>query len=185
MTPETNMRCRGFTLIELMIALAIFAFLILLAGPMYADFMGNSQIRNAAENTLSGVRYAQTAAIKTNKLVKFVLNPAVGGGWAVYPFNEEAGDFDVTASQSYQWAEGASRTTVTPVPPDATEVTFNGLGRVVANADATNSLTRIIVTNTNLSAPRNLHIMISAVTNTGTKLCDPLVLAPDARACPP
>ncbi len=88
------MRRRGFTLIELLIALAIFVFLILLAGPMYADFMGNSQIRNAAENALTGVRYAQTTAIKTNRPVKFVLNPAATtGGWAVYEFDENAGDY--------------------------------------------------------------------------------------------
>ena len=180
------MRCRGFTLIELLIAVAIFVFLILLAGPMYGDFMGNSQIRNAAENTLSGVQYAQTLAVKTNKPVKFVLNTAaVVGGWAVYAFNDETGDFEVSASQSYRWDDGASRTTVTAVPPAATQVTFNGLGRVTPNADASSSLTEIDVTNTTVASPRPLHIMISAVNNTGTKLCDPAVVAPDARACPP
>jgi prepilin-type N-terminal cleavage/methylation domain-containing protein len=181
-----TMRRRGFTLIELLIALAIFVFLILLAGPMYADFMGNSQIRNAAENALTGVRYAQTTAIKTNRPVKFVLNPAATtGGWAVYEFDENAGDYFGGASQAYRWIDGALRTTVTPVPADATQVTFNGLGRVMPNADASTSLTEIDVTNTNISAAsrRPLKIIIGAV-NSGTKLCDPAVSAPDARACP-
>jgi len=44
---------RGFTLIELLIALAIFSFLLMLAGPMYARFMGNSQIRNAGDGMLN------------------------------------------------------------------------------------------------------------------------------------
>ena len=42
----------GFTLIELMIVVAIFAFLILLAGPMYTDFIANSRIRNPGEAAL-------------------------------------------------------------------------------------------------------------------------------------
>ena len=63
----TMLREHGFTLIELMIALSIFAFLILIAGPMYADFMGNTQIRNGAENTLMGVRLAQTEALRGSR----------------------------------------------------------------------------------------------------------------------
>jgi type IV fimbrial biogenesis protein FimT len=181
-------RNRGFTLIELLIALALFAFLIMLAGPMYADFMGNSQIRNAAENSLTGVRFAQTVAVKGNTLARFVLDPAAGGGWTVNIFNDETSAFDPPA-QSYQWADGASRTIVTATPAAATEVTFNGLGRVVPNLDATASLTQIDVTNTNAN-PRKLRVVISATgSNAGTKLCDPdpRVIANDpndARACP-
>lgn len=180
------MRTRGFTLIELLIAVSIFVVLILIAGPMYADFMGNSQIRNAAENTLSGVRLAQTVAIKNNKLAKFVIDPTQpNGGWAVFLWNDETGDFDnVTAVQRYQWAEGASRTIVTPKPDGATRVTFNGLGRIVTNDDASLPLTEIDITNTSITNPRKLQIMVSALNNSGTKLCDPAVLAPDPRACP-
>ncbi len=178
------MRARGFTLIELLIAMSIFAILILIAGPMYGEFMANSQIRNAAENTLSGVRFAQTIAIKTNKLAKFVLDPTpTSGGWAVYVFDENAGDFAVANSQSYQWAEGASRVVVTTQPGGATRVTFNGLGRVVANDDASNPLTGVNINNPSIPGSRNLHIIVSAPGNSGTKLCDPLVLAPDPRAC--
>src|SRR5205807_1774259 len=87
---KMNMRTSGFTLIELMIALSIFAFLLFLAGPMYADFMGNSQIRNAAENTLSGVRLAQATAIKGNSVAEFILSTT---GWAVYAWDDELADF--------------------------------------------------------------------------------------------
>ena len=36
----------------------------MLAGPMYAQFMANSQIRNAAEAMLNGVQHAQSTAIR-------------------------------------------------------------------------------------------------------------------------
>jgi len=177
------MRTRGFTLIELMITLAIFAFLTLLAGPMYADFMGNTQIRTAAENTLTGVRLAQTTAVRNNRPAKFVLDTtAVTGGWVVYPWNEDAGDFDTVEVQRYRWGEGASKTSATPTPGVATEVTFDGLGRVVTNLDATTSLTRVDVTNTSVTTPRSLSVLITAAGGaSATKLCDPL--ATDARAC--
>jgi type IV fimbrial biogenesis protein FimT len=175
---------RGFTLIEILIALAIFAFLTMLAGPMYADFMGNSQIRNAAENTLTGVRLAQTNAVRTNRPAKFVIDFSATGGWAVYTFDDEIGDYAVVPVGTYSWTEGAPNTHVTPTPGGATEVTFDGLGRVLPNADATASLTQLDVTNINVTTPRNLTILISAVGGANaTKLCDPLAPVSDPRSC--
>jgi type IV fimbrial biogenesis protein FimT len=177
-----NMRPSGFTLIELMIALSIFAILVFLALPMYAQFMGNSQIRNAAENSLTGVRLAQATAIKGNSLARFMID---ANGWAVYAWNDEIADFAVVPVQSYQFAEGASQTTHTLTPAAATKVTFDGLGRVVPDAS---SLTQIEVTNPSVTNPRKLRVMISGIGgNTGIKLCDPDpgVDTSDPRACPP
>jgi type IV fimbrial biogenesis protein FimT len=182
-----NMRTSGFTLIELMIALSIFAILVFLALPMYAQFMGNTQIRNRAENSLTGVRLAQSTAIKANNLAKFVIDT---NGWAVYAWNDEIADFALAPTQSYLFAEGASHTTNAPTPAGATMVTFDGLGRVVPNANATASLTRIEFTNPSVTNPRKLQVVISGIAgNTGIKLCDPDpgVAASDPhdpRACP-
>jgi prepilin-type N-terminal cleavage/methylation domain-containing protein len=177
-----NVRTSGFTLIELMIALSIFAILVFLALPMYAQFMGNSQIRNAAENSLTGVRLAQATAIKGNSLARFMID---ANGWAVYAWNDEIADFAVVPVQSYQFAEGASQTTHALTPAAATKVTFDGLGRVVPDAS---SLTQIEVTNPSVTNPRKLRVMISGIGgNTGIKLCDPDpgVDTSDPRACPP
>ena len=182
-----NKRTSGFTLIELMIALSIFAILVFLALPMYADYMGNTQIRNAAENSLTGVRLAQTSAIKANHLAKFVVDST---GWAVYAWDDEAApaDFAVASVQSYRFAEGASQISPpTPTPGGATTVTFDGLGRVVANTDASASLTQLEVTNIHVVNPRKLRLLISGIGgNTGIKLCDPDpgVAADDPRVCP-
>lgn len=176
-----NMRAPGFTLIELMIALVIFAVLVLLALPVYATFMGNTQIRNRGENSLTGVRLAQTTAIKGNSRAKFVID---ANGWSVYAWNDEIADFAVAPVETYAFAEGASQTTHTLTPAGATKVTFDGLGRVVPDA---NSLTRIDITNPSISNPRNLRVVISGIGgNTGIKLCDPDpgVAASDPRVCP-
>lgn len=169
------MRIRGFTLIELMIAVALFAILVLLALPTYTSFMANTQIRNAAENSLSGVRLAQASAIKSNRLAKFVLGTT---GWAVYAWDEDSADFAVEPVQSYQFAEGASQTTVTP---PSGKVTFDGLGRVFPDAA---SLTRVDITNSHIANPRDLSIVISLVGG-NIKLCDPAVVdTTDPRLCP-
>ena len=173
-------RHHGFTLIELMIALSVFAFLILLGGPMYADFMGNSQIRNGAENALAGVRLAQTEAVRGNTQAQFILDTSAAGGWRVTRWNDETDRFDDV--QTYKWKDGASKTTVSSQPSTATEVTFNGLGRVTDNSDASARIQWIEVTNTNISTPRKLRVVVDPATPTGIKLCDPA--STDARSCP-
>ena len=167
-----NMRTRGFTLIELMIALALFAFLTMLAGPMYADFMGNSRIRNAAENTLTGVRLAQAEAVRGNTQVEFVLDITPAGGWQVLRLNDETGAFDM-AVQSYKWSDGASGTQVGA--GGLTKVTFNGLGRIMtANPEGgTLPIAQIDITNPSVTNPRPLRVVINPVTPSGVKLCDP------------
>jgi type IV fimbrial biogenesis protein FimT len=183
LTMKPMVHC-GFTLIELLIALSIFAFLIMIAGPQYADFMGNMQIRNGAENTLTGVRLAQGEAVRSNSQSQFILDPTpCSGGWQVKRMNNETGVLDVV--QSYSFADGACKTTPTPNPPTATEVTFNGLGRVVANTDATDTLLWVDITNS-MTNPRNLRVVISPATPTGIKLCDPDpgVASDDPRVCP-
>ena len=178
---------RGFTLIELLIAVSIFAFLIMIGGPQYANFIGNMQIRNGAENTLTGVRLAQAEAIRGNSQAQFVLDPTpCTGGWRVNRLNDETGTFDLV--QSYSYAEGACKATATATPGGATTVTFNGLGRVVPNADASASISQIDVTNSYVSASdrRPLRVAITAFANAGVKLCDPDpgVASDDPRVCP-
>src|SRR5260221_12913376 len=74
------MRARGFSLIELMIAISIFVLLLVLAGPMYGEFIASSTIRNAGESVLDGVRLAQAQAIRSNLPTQFQWT---GTGWSV------------------------------------------------------------------------------------------------------
>jgi type IV fimbrial biogenesis protein FimT len=179
-------RERGFTLIELLIGLAIFAFLAVLAGPSYFDFMGNTQVRTAAENSLEGVRLAQHEALRRNAPARFVFTPLTG--WQVDYFDADTDAYVLV--QSYKFQEGASRTNQAPTPGDATTVTFNGLGRVTDNIDLSPRLTTLDFSNTNVSATarRPLRVVISGLNaNAAIKLCDPDpgLATDDARACPP
>ncbi len=178
------LRARGFTLIELLIALAIFGFLIMLAGPQLAAFMGNSQIRNATEAMLNGVQQAQATAIRNNTLARLVVDITAGtGGWQV--FQTIDGAESATAVQIYTYQDGAPKIVVTLVPGDARQITFDGFGRIVPNADASATLTCIKVTNPDVSTPRKLNVAISnSGFNVGTKLCDPAAVSTEPQACP-
>jgi type IV fimbrial biogenesis protein FimT len=187
----------GFSLIELMIAVTIFAFLILLAGPMYADFIANSRIRNAGEALLNGVRQTQAEAVRRNTPAWFVLDPAVG--YKVYATNPDDGLADDGSDANHPWAvtpfvfadQGAANVTVTGFG-GLTSVTFDGLGRIVSNsfqqpANGTASLTRIDITSTvtGLSDLRNLRVAVTALgSGGGTKLCDPAMPSTDPAGCP-
>jgi hypothetical protein len=98
--------------------------------------------------------------------------------------NDETGAFDVV--QSYTFADGACKTTATVSPTGATEVTFNGLGRLADNADASAKIVWVELTNTNVTYPRKLRVVIDPATPTGVKLCDPDpgVASDDPRVCP-
>ena len=180
----------GFTLIELMIAVVIFAFLILLAGPMYTDFIANSRIRNAGEAVLNGIKATQAEAVRRNTPARFVIDPSVG--FRVYATNPADGTDDDGRDANHSWAvspyvfveQGASKATVTPNGA-ATTVTFDGLGRILPNVDTSISLTQIDVTNSSIASPHNLRVVINAVGGSGgTKLCDPAMASTDPAGCP-
>ena len=77
----------GFSLIELLMGLAIGAILLLLAMPGYVQWIADTQVRNGAESVAAGLRDAMTRAIRENTRVEFNIDTTTKtGGWSVrYP----------------------------------------------------------------------------------------------------
>lgn len=165
----------GFTLIELMVGIAIVGILIMIALPNFTIWIQNTQIRAGAEGILSGLQLARTEAVRRNVSVQLVLGNQTG--WTVsLPSTAET-------IQSRTELEGSKNATATVTPGGANTVTFNGLGRVVGNADASPSITQIDVDTAALAAAdsRELRIVVGGGGN--IRLCDPQVAAGDPRAC--
>ncbi len=168
---------KGVTLIELMIAIVIMAILLSIALPNFQTWMLNAQIRTATESIQNGLQLARAEAVRRNERVKFVMGTA--SSWAV---STDAG----AAIQSRTSNEGSSNVTITVTPGTATTATFNALGRIVANADATATLTQIDLDVPTTILPANLSQNLSIMITSGgqTRSCDPRFNATsDPRAC--
>ncbi len=61
---------RGLTLVELMVAVAIGAFLVLSASPYFADYASNSRLRESGNLLYAETLAAQSEALKRNAVVR-------------------------------------------------------------------------------------------------------------------
>ncbi len=165
---------RGVTLIEMMMALVIIAILILVAMPSFSAWMANAQIRNAAEAVLNGMQFARTQAIQFNTPVQFELTGATT--WTV----TRVSDGEELQSRV---EEGSANATSASQPDDATMLTFNGMGWIVANADGSPSIVQVDVeSSVDIDGERPLRVTVTP--GGSLKMCDPAVADPDPRVCP-
>lgn len=167
----TAMRPRGFTLVELLVGLAIFAFLLMIATPTMIQFMGNSRIRNTADSLAAGLRQAQVEALKRNRDVQFIVNPAVG--WRINDPDPVLGG----PVQDEPFSTGAT-VTVTAVPPGTTTVVYSGLGQyrpdgTAGAPPAPGPVQRLRVTSSTMTSPHDLEVIVDPALGVGVRVCDP------------
>jgi len=77
---------RGFTVIELLVVLVIFAILLSLAVPSFNDLILNTRVKGAASDIYASFALARSEALKRNANVTVSPVPAGGpwtGGWQV------------------------------------------------------------------------------------------------------
>jgi type IV fimbrial biogenesis protein FimT len=66
-------RARGFTLVELAVALTVLALLMFAVLPSVGVWLRNTQVRNTASSIYSGLQVARNEAIRRNVAVRFSL----------------------------------------------------------------------------------------------------------------
>lgn len=171
---------RGFTLIEVMIAIALVGLLLLAGMPTFATMISNLRVRAVSDSVLNGIQTARTEALKRNLNVTFRLDPlsGVGGGWQVLlPDN--------TVLQSKSAVEGGA--VLVALEPVGTEIVFNNFGRR-SLPDATTPMLDVNVSNPGVGnceaqngSVRCLRIAVSI--GGESRLCDPKRPSGDPQAC--
>ncbi|MBI5430215.1 MAG: GspH/FimT family pseudopilin [Nitrosomonadales bacterium] len=166
----------GFTLIEVMIAIAIIAIAMVLGIPSYRVWVQNTQIRNAAESIQNGLQRARAEAVSRNTNVAFVFG--AGSSWTVSVVNSG----EVVESRSSK--EGSTNVSVATAPAGSTTFTFNNFGARAANADGSAAPTQINLDSTLLSAADSRDLRVTLGIGGQTRMCDPnLVPGSSPRAC--
>jgi type IV fimbrial biogenesis protein FimT len=180
---------RGFTLVELLVTISVFAFLMLLAAPSFTSWIQDAQVRTAAESLQNGLRVAQAEAARRHRQVALVLtnsvpNPGVaaqanGKNWfaTVIP-NTTAGE-SYTNPSTLMVQSG----TLGAVAPNAqitgqAAVCFSSLGRLTTLNDGTYNCTiptagtvTYNVTNSRSATARALNVTVGL--GGSIRVCDP------------
>lgn len=195
-------RQRGFTLIELMIGVALLAFVLMLGVPAFGTFLQNQKLRDNAAVTLAAVQFARAEAIRLNANVEFVLTedtPNLGNFAALGEsttgknflirgnvYNPASGQNQMTMLTMKSAAEGSGSPGTTNVEVLATtgRIVFTPLGSTTNAADEVIQITNPAGGECK-AAGGPMRCMNVVVTRGGqVRMCDPAVnAAGDTRRC--
>lgn len=132
---------RGLTLVELIVAIALTSILLALAVPQFGLWTRNAKVRSVADSLITGVRLAQTEAVRRNRqMVLFLTNSesctssitasADGAYWALRTVPLMNGE----SAQTLQCGMLADTAAGVSVAGPAA-LCVNSMGRQVANAN--------------------------------------------------
>jgi len=197
-------RLCGFSLVELLITVAVLALVLMLGLPNISAWLQNTQIRNSAEAMIAGLQFARAEALRRNRPVGFNLVDALdascslaaaGPHWVV-SMTDPTSNCNVDASLTLdppfilqkRGSQDGSQNAV--LNSTASTATFTGLGNVSGGllSSAAGAM-QIDITNPSGGAcqsaagpMRCLRVVVSA--SGSVRMCDPAVTdATDPRRC--
>lgn len=135
-------RAAGFTLLEMIVAITIFAILVAVTVPTMRTWISNSKVRSVADALQNGVRLARAESLRRGRQVVFSLTTSTtpqtgytasanGNYWAI-SYVPAMTDGTETATFIEGGVLSAASYALQITGP--AEICFNSVGRLVANA---------------------------------------------------
>lgn len=100
---------KGFTLIELMVAIAVLAILVTLAAPSFNSLIDKYRVKRAADSISAFLVSAKSEAIKQNRTVRAVFQSAGSGAtWCAGMTTDASCDCMVASQCQFKLADGTA-----------------------------------------------------------------------------
>jgi type IV fimbrial biogenesis protein FimT len=203
----TKRHSRGFTLIEILVALVIIALMVLVSLPSMTTYFQNSKIGTAAQSYAAGMQVARTEAIRRNLPVDFILTDTdvatadianvvapspTGRNWVVRVFDTPAATFRLIETKSALEGSGQIAGSVPAVavtgsavlPPAAFSgmVAFNGFGGTTITSEIQLDINNLAGGACGPAGPMRC-LRVRAAPGGLVRVCDPQLPIGDSRSC--
>lgn len=131
MRTPARQNIHGFTLIELMVAVAVLAVIVMLAAPSFQGLLQSQRMRSAAYDLVADLTLARSEALKRGQIANPITLTAATGGWSA--------GWKLTSGTEVISTRGTVGTGVTVTASDGsgtavTSVTFDLNGRVSSSS---------------------------------------------------
>ncbi|WP_257862258.1 GspH/FimT family pseudopilin [Variovorax sp. ZS18.2.2] len=134
-------RAAGFTLIEMMVTIALMCILTMLAMPSFTTWVANNKVRTVSDSLQNGLRFAQSEALRRSRPMVFSLTNSAapdksltaaenGSNWSI---NVSKSSLDASSAfvQAGVLPDVASGVSITGLAA----ICFNAMGRLAVNPD--------------------------------------------------
>lgn len=160
----------GFSLIELMVTVAVMALLAAIAFPSFTDVMRSNRVATTSNELLASVSLARSEAIRGTRgagVCASANGTSCGGswndGWMVWTDINGNGAFDAGTDTVVRWSQGRPSLTVSN---GQTAIRFDSRGRTVGGAQGFNVKPYDVA-----SPTRNVCVSATGQTRTSSGAC--------------